>query len=152
MQETETLAKFLQTYGGWALLIITVPFLLAVIRKLYLDTKTNYEERLKEQKLMDEQHLPIIQKQTDIMLKNEQGGTSARVVQGTKQGNLNDMFKAMKKEVKARNGKAKKVMYDNAVAWLRVRHALEEIEKLLDNMPGNGKKDTTTDTNAETYK
>ena len=79
MQETETLAKFLQTYGGWALLIITVPFLLAVIRKLYLDTKTNYEERLKEQKLMDEQHLPIIQKQTDIMLKNEQ--TLLRVAQ-----------------------------------------------------------------------
>ena len=71
MQETETLAKFLQTYGGWALLIITVPFLLAVIRSLYKDTKTNYEARLAEQKLMDEQHLPIIQKQTDIMQKTE---------------------------------------------------------------------------------
>ena len=51
------------------------------------------------------------------------------------------MFKAMKKEVKSRNGKAKKVMLENTIAWLRLRHALEEIEKMLDEMPSNNKKD-----------
>jgi len=71
METITEIIKLIYEYKFLAMLVLSWAMFIPTIRYLYKENKANYEARITEQKLIDEQNLPFKQQQTDTMARVE---------------------------------------------------------------------------------